>query len=293
MHIGLSLLFAAYNSPAMDPGSPATTLVSCSSTLSATQTDGVHVESSADVLFAVQKTFVQDPRVQVPSPEVARELRAMNETRVKVGTLVRQHRFGDAYAEVSAYRLRHLGWNDGTDDQFITCLLLTGRYKQAHSEVQRVLGTRGHGNDFLRLELVLASGATNQVEAGQSEFCQRCLRSYFHEENPLETFPSRVTNLRGRKGLMVLSCLALGMQNSYASTAFSELALHFEPRNEMAGRRAIQMYEYQGSFSNVRRIAKQLATSLESGAAKDYFLNKYKASEGQPHRSQPVGSPVP
>jgi len=198
---------------------------------------------------------------------------ASSTTRVlrQTNDLIAASRYEDAYSTISSTVRAHPEYRDFLADSIIKTELLAGHNDLALKDaIIRVSQLDGSDQS---LYLSLASAASGQVYPGQAEFCVDQIQEHLKNQG-LPPASLSATGSLNAKLVTVLSALALGTKSA---PEFLELTLKLDPANDLAARQAITEYTFKGRYSDVRRIASQLASRLPAGDARDYYTKTLAA----------------
>lgn len=192
-----------------------------------------------------------------------------------------------AYAFITTFRETHPDIAEYVDPYVVDCELLSGRYQEAFKEsVSYIKAHTGPGTwigpDFY-LQLSLAAAGCGQLYPGQDAYCIKWFnRRYADGWSGGKSINLPPANGDARK-TMVLSALALAVASA-ARQAYFELVLKLDPSNDLAGHLLVQYDQWQGRYSDLRRVASFMIAHASDATARDFYRHQIAAVAGLPDR---------
>jgi hypothetical protein len=187
-----------------------------------------------------------------------------NGCRRKVGGLLDERRYAEAYAAMAEFR----GGcpDDVTDDMAADCANMTGRYAEAYRLLVPMVRRQGNLSPQFWLALSFASARLGQVYGGQAEYCRDQLSLGLRRRDIANCSADDMPTATDAKGVAVLSCLALGV--GYGDLYYLETALDLDPTDVVAGKELVAIYTIRGRTADARRIAGGMVKNLPATDAR-------------------------
>jgi hypothetical protein len=202
------------------------------------------------------------------------------------GDLLDKGKLEWAYRYIYSFRESHADLDVFVDSTVINCELLTGRYDAAYTEcltyIKANTGPRKWIGEYTYLQLALAAAGRGQVFDGQEEYCANWFKRHYSESWSDDKVDLSLSVGEPRKA-MILATLALAVQSS-ATQAYFESILKLDPKNDLAGKILVQYDNWQGRYSDLRRVASLMVTHVTEEASLKFYQDQIAKVEGRADR---------
>ncbi len=223
-----------------------------------------------------------------PSPQVLAERRAALRAVSVAGGLIWLNRIGEAQRFMHGFEASHPGSQGYFRAQQITCDLAEQRYLEAFRQAAgqlRLEAGQVYASE-LPLQVSLASAELGQVYPGQLDYAQCRLVKLYRDQHFSSPEIRELGNSRDAN-VAITSCLALGMRYGASAPPYFELALKLDPKNRMAAHELLRIYEGQGRYKDLRRVALAMSERLGPGDGRAFYLRELQVFRDAADKPQP------
>ena len=238
--------------------------------------------SSAQASDRIDAFEARDENPVMIPEDLRLRIKAAQDAVLRTVDLIDEGKIERAYTFISSFGQADPVINDFVQSTVIDCELLSGRYKEAYREsvefIEDHTGPRSWIGESYYLRLAFAAAGCGQVYAGQDEYCIKWFQRHYSESWSNETVDLAFTN-KDPENAMILGALALGVSTS-STQAYLEYILKLDPTADVAGRLLVQYDQWQGRYSDLRRVASCMITHVRDAGAQDFYRDQITAVSG-------------